>query len=165
MQSKLFKGIIALAILVCVVILLQLCSSEPDIKPIEDIGPLKEVIKEQKLEKDSIHDKAVAAVNTVTVYVTKWRTLKGMVDSMPCPDALAEVIVLTDSIVATDSTAISELKAELFVSNLIIANQDTLIKKDSAVIAQKDKEIRKQKRWKNFWKGTTIVAAGLNLAH
>lgn len=145
---KWYKYFIGAIIITVGIILFQLipnCSGE-DVRPIEDIGPLKEVIKEQKLEKDTAHQIAVKAVETVTVYVTKWRTLKPKLDSIPCPEALNEVMILTDSIVKVDSTAIKALQDEILIGNVIIKNQDSVIKMDSANLVLKDKQIRKLKR-------------------
>ena len=145
---KWYKYFIGVIIVIVGIILFQLipnCSGD-DVRPIEDIGPLKEVIKEQKLEKDTAHQIAVKAVETVTVYVTKWRTLKPKLDSIPCPEALNEVMILTDSIVKVDSTAIKALQDEVLIGNMIIKNQDSVIKIDSANLVLKDKQIRKLKR-------------------
>lgn len=152
-MSKLFKITITASLIVVGVVIFQLipkCSTE-SVEPLDD--SIKDTIAAQKLRKDSIHDLAVKAVETVTVYVTKWRVLKGRIDSIPCEQALPLVVHLTDSIIQVDSTAIAELKAELFVSDLIIANQDTLIKKDSARISVKDKTIRKLKLQRNIAAG------------
>ena len=148
-----YKYIILACIITVGVVIFQLipkCSTDV-IEPLDD--SIKDTIAAQKLRRDSIHEVAVKAVETVTVYVTKWRTLKWRVDSIPCPEALAEVITLTDSIVKVDSTAIAELKAELFVADLIIANYDTLVKKDSVRIASLNRKVRKLKRQRNIAAG------------
>ncbi len=154
---KWFKPVLIGCIIVVGIILFQLipkCNSEV-IEPLDD--SIKDTIAAQKLRKDSIHEVAVKAVETVTVYVTKWRTLKGRIDSIPCPEALTEVITLTDSIIQVDSTAIAELKAELFVADLIIANYDTLVRKDSVRLAVKDKTIRRLKRQRNIAAGVGLI--------
>ena len=157
-QMKWYKPILIGCIIVVGIIIFQLipkCNSEV-IEPLDD--SIKDTIAAQKIRKDSIHSVAVKAVETVTVYVTKWRALKGQLDTLPCPDALVKVITLTDSIIQVDSVAISELKAELFVSDLIIANQDSVIVRDLVKIASQEKKIQKLKFWNRFFKVTTVIA-------
>lgn len=110
-----------------------------------DMESKKEKIRKDKIKADSL-DKASDKTDSVRiVYVTKWRTLKPKLDSIPCPEALSEVILLTDSIIIVDSTQISELNAELFVKDAIIANQDTLISVDSITIRKLTKQLKRQK--------------------
>lgn len=130
------------------------CSSEPIVV---NSNPIKATIKKQKLKADSL-DKASDKTDSVRiVYVTKWRTLKPKLDSIPCPEALADIIILTDSIITVDSTQISELNAELFVKDLIIANQDTLLKNDSIAI----KKLTKKLKWQKV--KTKAVAVGMGV--
>lgn len=115
-----------------------------------DNSALKNVINKDKLTKDSIRERIVYKDRIKTEYVVKWRSFKGKVDSIPCPDALNQAIILTDSIIVIDSSLVASLKSELFIDSLIIKNQDSLIVQDSVKIVSLKKEIKKHKRQKKF---------------
>lgn len=122
--------------------------------PLDNTGK-KNTIQKQKLKADSL-DKASDKTDSVRIiYVTKWQTLKPKLDSIPCPEALAKIIVLTDSIITIDSTQISQLNAELYVKDLVIANQDTIIKNDSIAF----KKLSKKLKWQKV--KTKAVAVGM----
>lgn len=152
------KWIVVILVLIVAVIVLSLskCGNpEPiNINAIEKKG----VIGKQKRIADSLDKRSDITDSIRIVYVERWHKIKGRVDTIPCPEALAEVIVLTDSIITVDSTLISQLNGELFIKDLIIANQDTLIKKDSVRIASQEKKIRKLKFWNRLFKVTTVIA-------
>lgn len=152
--GKWFVIICLILIGVILALCLPKCSSEPIVI---NNNPIKATVQKQKLKADSL-DKASDKTDLVRiVYVTKWRTLKPKLDSIPCPEALAEVIVLTDSIIMVDSTQISELNAELFVKDLIIAGQDTIIKNDSIAL----KKLTKKLKWQKV--KTKAVAVGMGV--
>lgn len=113
----------------------------------------KGLVNKQKRIADSLDKRSDITDSIRIVYVDRWRSVKTRTVSMPCPEALAEVIVLTDSIISIDSTQISQMNAELFIKDLVIANQDTLLKIDSVAIRKKDKTIRQLKRQRNIAAG------------
>lgn len=133
--------------------LVQKCSGDP-VTPVEN--NLKQTIRKQKAQADSTENESRKKDSVRIVYVTKWRTLKPKLDSLPCPEALAEVIILTDSIITVDSSLICSLRAELFIDSLIIRNQDSLILNDSIQIASLSKKLKRQKT-------ATKVVAGVGL--
>lgn len=145
--------IIALLAIVIVMLCFYKCGSTQ--VTIDNSG-LKKAINNDKLTKDSIRERIVYKDRVKTEYVIKWRNFKGKVDSIPCPEALNEAIILTDSIIVVDSSLVASLKAELLIDSLIIKNQDSLIIQDSVKIAALNKEIKKHKRQKKF-----IILAGL----
>lgn len=150
------KNILFFILLGFICALVGYCSHQPsepiNINAIEKKG----VVNKQKRIADSLDKRSDITDSIRIVYVERWHKIKGRVDTIPCPEALAEVIVLTDSIITVDSTLISQLNGELFIKDLIIANQDTLLRIDSATIRKKDKSIRKLKRQRN-------IAAGVGL--
>ena len=157
-QLPRWEWVVLIFILVIAVIVLSLSKCENpepiNINAIEKKG----VIGKQKRIADSLDKRSDITDSIRIVYVERWHKIKGRVDTIPCPEALAEVIVLTDSIITVDSTLISQLNGELFIKDLIIANQDTLIKKDSVRIASQEKKIRKLKFWNRLFKVTTVIA-------
>jgi len=121
------------------------CSETPE--PLDDgNGVLKTRIAEEKADKDSLKLRIVYRDRIQKEYVIQYRFIKGRIDSIPCEQALPQIISACDSVIAGDSTLIGELKAEIFVSDLIIANQATLIQKDSVQMASLNKKLRRQKR-------------------
>ena len=136
-RSNIVIAILAL----CVIILIAFkgCGTEP-IKPIEPL----------KAKNDSIHERVVYKDRWRTEVVVKYRTLKGRIDTIPCPDALNQAIILTDSIIMVDSSLISSLKAEILIDNLIISQ-------DSIKIISLTKDVKKQKRRKKLWQSIAVA--------
>ena len=132
---------LSLAVLVIIVFPFKGCEQTIDVETIE----IKKEILKDKAKKDSIKERIVYKDREHLVYITKWRNLKPQLDTLPCPDALEQVITLTDSIIVADSSLISSLKAEIFVDSLIISNQDKVIKTDSIVIRRLTKKLKRQK--------------------
>lgn len=120
-----------------------------DQQPVDNSN-LKKTINNDKFKKDSIKERIVYKDRWRTEYVVRWRNFKGKVDSIPCPDALNQAIILTDSIIVVDSSLVASLKSELLIDSLIIKNQDSLIVQDSVKISSLNKEIKKHKRQKKF---------------
>lgn len=140
------SNIIIVILTLCVIILcFNKCGNYPEI-PDNSVKP----IKIYKVKKDSIRDRIVYKDRWRVKYVEKYRYFKHKVDSVPCPEALNEVLILTDSIIKVDSSLICSLKSELLIDGLIISNQDSLITQDSVKIAGLEKSIKKHKRQKNF---------------
>lgn len=143
-----YKYLILACIITVGVVIFQLipkCSTDV-IEPLDD--SIKDTIAAQKLRRDSIHEVVVYKDSIRTVHHHHWHVARH--DSLiPCDQKLA----IADTLIQADSSLISELKAELFVADLIIANYDTLVKKDSVRIAAKDKTIRKLKRQRNIAAG------------
>ena len=133
------------------------CESKPDYSPI-----LKGEIQKATLKKDSIQQRIVYKDRERIVYVTKYRTLKGKVDSIPCPEGLAQVIVLTDSIIVKDSSEIQSLKAEILTDNFIIDSQKKVIYSDSVQLRKLNKKLRRQKV-KTWIVGVLGLGTGLML--
>lgn len=153
-MNLLTRSNIVIAVLTLAVIILLLtkgCSNEP----VQSID--KNKIVELKGDKDSIRERIVYKDRIKTEYVVKWRNFKGKVDSIPCPDALNQAIILTDSIIVVDSSLVASLKAELFVDSLIIKNQEELITQDSIKIVSLNKEVKKQNRRKKLWRSVSIA--------
>lgn len=115
----------------------------------------KNVINKQKRVADSLDKRSDITDSIRIVYVDRWRAVKTHTVIAPCPEALDRVITLTDSIISIDSTQINQLNAEIYVKELIIANQDTLLRVDSIELLAKDKKIRKLK-----WQRNIAVGAG-----
>ena len=134
------KYVIGGAIIVVAVILLQMCEGEQ-----QPTAPTVYIVR-----KDSIQVKVLYKDSIRIKYVDRWHTLKPRLDSIPCPEALAETIVLTDSIIMVDSSEISSLKAEILIDNLIIDNQAEQIKQDSA-------KIHKLKRHRRILAGIAVA--------
>jgi len=120
-------------------------------------GVIKDSIVKQKVRKDSVSKEVVIKDSIRIVYITKWRTLKGQIDTLPCPEVLTKVITLTDSIISIDSSEIASLKAEILIDGLIIANQDTIIKNDSIAL----KRVTKKLKWQKV--KTKAVAIGMGV--
>jgi hypothetical protein len=151
------KWIAVILVLIVSVIVLSLskCGS-PDPVNFNTIEK-KEVIVKQKRIADSLDRRSDISDSIRIVYVTRWRKTKVRIDTIPCPEALADVLILTDSIIQIDSTQISQLNAEIFLKDLVIANQDTLLKIDSVTIRQKDKKIKRLKRQRNLAVGVGVA--------
>lgn len=145
---KWHKPLIIGCIIVVGIIIFQLipkCSTDV-IEPLDD--SIKDTIAAQKIRKDSIHEKVVYKDSVRTVHHHHWHIARH--DSLiPCDQKLA----IADTLIQIDSSLIAELKAELFVADLIIVNQDTLIKKDSVRIASLNRKVRKLKRQRNIAAG------------
>lgn len=151
-MKLLSKSNIIIAILTLTVIILCFAKCE---KPTLVQPDIKNKISEQKQDKDSIRERIVYKDRVRIQYVEKYRKFKH--DSMPCPEALNEVLVLTDSIIVVDSSLIASLKAELFVDSLIIKNQGDLITQDSIKIVSFNKEVKKQTRRKKVWQAISLA--------
>lgn len=146
-MNQLFKWIIPPAIVIILAMLLiPKCSNVPE----SVFKPSIQVIR-----KDSIHERVVYKDRWRTEVVYKYRHIK--VDSLPCPEAMAEVIVLTDSIIQIDSSEISSLKAEVLIDNLIINSYKSKVISDSVVITKLSKKLRRSRRWNKI---LGIVAVG-----
>lgn len=147
--NRLYYALLVLAFAVLIIYLFPPnCSGKPYIAAKPTV-----LIK----QKDSIRDRIVYKDRERIVYVTKYRTLKGKVDSIPCPEALNQVIVLTDSIIVVDSSLISSLKAELLVDSLIINEQGKVIKKDSTQIVKLERKLKRNRKLARFFFGTTVL--------
>lgn len=150
-MNQLLKWIMPPAIVIILAMLLiPKCSNVPDpvFKPSMQI-----------LRKDSIHERVVYKDRWRTEVVYRYRHIK--VDSLPCPEALSEVIVLTDSIITIDSSEISSLKAEVLIDNLIINSYKSKIISDSVVITKLSKKLRRSRRWNKILIVVSLGAIGV----
>lgn len=139
------SNIVIVILALCVIILFfHKCGSNPEI-PDNSVKPI--II--YKIKKDSIKDRIVYKDRWRTKYVEKYRDFKHKVDSIPCPEALNEVMILTDSVISIDSSLIQSLKAELVIDSIIISH-------DSLQIITLQKEVKRHKRQKKF-----IASVGL----
>lgn len=144
---------IAITILLCNI----KCSTDPAPLIPTATTKLKETVRKEKIEKDSARKKSVKWEKVREPFVKQFKAVKTKKDSLPCPEVLAQVIFITDSILYTDSALINSLRAELFIDSLIIANQDSIIVRDSVQIASLNKNLKKQKRRTKLVAGVGLV--------
>jgi RNase adaptor protein for sRNA GlmZ degradation len=131
------------------------CESKP-IQPIENIEQLKDSIRVLKSQKQISKDSIVYKDSIRTKIVTRWKEVRH--DSLiPCEEKLS----ICDTIIRADSSLIGELKANLAISDLIIFNQDLIIKSDSVTIAGLYKQVKKERRKKRLWQAISAGLAGV----
>lgn len=152
---------IILSALFAITVTILLCNVKCSTDPVPLIPTattkLKETVRKQKIAKDEIRKESDKLQKVREPLVKQYKTVKAKKDSLPCPEALAQVIFITDSILYTDSALINSLRAELFIDSLIIANQDSIIVRDSVQIVDLSKKLKKQKRRTKLVAGVGLV--------
>lgn len=123
---------------------------------------IKTELKKNFINKDSVKKEIIYRDSIRTVAIWKYRESKTLI--LPCDTMLEIIFAECDTVIKVDSTLISELKAELFISDLIIGNQKEIIKIDSLRIGslsadslKSHKKIRRLKRTRNFLSGVAIA--------
>jgi len=116
---------------------------------------LKAEIFKGKSDKDSVKTLVLYRDSIRTRVI--WRYRDGKTLMLPCDTMLQIVWAECDTIIKVDSTLISELRAELFIDDLVIRNQDSLIYVDSVAISGLQKQVRKQKRRKKFFMAVALA--------
>lgn len=117
---------------------------------------LKSVIQDLNNDRDSLLKITGKKDSVRTIYVTKWKQLKGRIDSIPCDSAIVLVVNMCDTIIMQDSSQITTLKDVIKLDSNIIANYETIVKNDSLHIESLKKYVKKQRKHK---KAALIVAA------
>lgn len=133
--------------------LFKACGSNPEI-------PNNNILKES-IKKDSIKEVIIKQDSVRIEYITKWRKLKADTIFMPCDTMLKKVITLCDTIIIKDSIQIASLKAEIVLSDTIIGKYKRVVKSDSIAICELRKDVKKERRKKNFFKVAGIIALGV----
>lgn len=137
MTNQILKYFPYLVIIILVIVLFRNCG---ETEHIVNISPIKKEIIKEKKAKDSIHEKVIYKDSIRTKIVVKWKVIRH--DSLiPCETKL----VICDTLIEQDSGLISSLKAEILVDNLIIHNQDTIIKNDSIALKKANRKLKRQK--------------------
>ena len=117
---------------------------------------LKSVISELNNDRDSLLKITDKKDSVRTVYITRWKQLKGRIDSIPCDSAIVLVVNMCDTIIMQDSSQITTLKDVIKLDSNIIANYELVVHNDSLYIEQLKKDVKKQRKHK---KAALIVAA------
>ncbi len=117
---------------------------------------LKSVISELNNDRDSLLKITDKKDSVRTVYVTKWKQLKGRIDSIPCDSAIVLIVNMCDTIIMQDSSQIATLKDVIKLDSNIIANYELVVHNDSLYIEQLKKDVKKQRKHK---RAALIVAA------
>ena len=117
---------------------------------------LKSVIQDLNNDRDSLLKITGKKDSVRTIYVTKWKQLKGRIDSIPCDSAIVLAVNMCDTIIMHDSSQIATLKDVIKLDSNIIANYEKVVKNDSLHIESLKKYVKKQRKHK---KAALIVAA------
>lgn len=152
------KAHIIYIVAIAVLAVLSFRSCEPDpaptVRDFRQVDSLKAVVADLKLRKDSVQIRIDTVEKVRVKYLTKYRGVR--YDSLiPCPEKLN----LCDSVLAADSTAISELKTVIGVADKIITDQDSIIKLDSLekqrlrFVNDSLAKANKKRNWRSWWKG------------
>ncbi len=112
---------------------------------------LKSVISELNNDRDSLLKITDKKDSVRTVYVTKWKQLKGRIDSIPCDSAIVLIVNMCDTIITQDSSQIATLKDVIKLDSNIIANYEKVVHNDSAEIEKYKKAIIKHMKAKKWW--------------
>ena len=153
--------LIAIFILIGIVLWFTLCSeketkTEDSLQYDVENEILKSVIQDLNHDKDSLQKIADKKDSSRTIYITRWKQLKGRIDSIPCDSAIVLVVNMCDTIITQDSSQITTLKDVIKLDSNIIANYETIVKNDSLHIESLKKYVKKQRKHK---KAALIVAA------
>ena len=112
---------------------------------------LKSVIQDLNHDKDSLQKVAAKKDTVRTIYITRWKQLKGRIDSIPCDSAIVLVVNMCDTIITQDSSQITTLKDVIKLDSNIIANYEKVVHNDSAEIEKYKKAIIKHMKAKKWW--------------
>jgi len=95
----------------------------------------------------------------MSVEVIKWRTKwrEGRHDTIPCEDKLPILINICDSIIVADSSLIETKDLIIVNQDSVIKNYQSIVSQDSVTIKGLHKEVKKQKRQK--W--LVLIGSGL----
>jgi hypothetical protein len=102
---------------------------------------LKSVIQDLNNDRDSLRKITGKKDSVRTIYVTKWKQLKGRIDSIPCDSAIVLVVNMCDTIIMQDSSQITTLKDVIKLDSNIIANYEKVVHSDSLYIEQLKKDV------------------------
>ena len=127
--------LIAIFILIGIILACIFVKCEPEKIGNSEFDPteneiLKSVIQDLNHDKDSLQKVAAKKDTVRTVYVTKWKQLKGRIDSIPCDSAIVLVVNMCGN---------------------IIANYEKVVHNDSAEIEKYKKAIIKHMKAKKWW--------------
>ncbi len=152
--------LIAIFILIGIIFACIFVKCEPE-TVVNDFDPteneiLKSVIQDLNNDRDSLLKITGKKDSVRTIYVTKWKQLKGRIDSIPCDSAIVLAVNMCDTIIMHDSSQIATLKDVIKLDSNIIANYEKVVKNDSLHIESLKKEVKKHKRQK---RAALIVAA------
>jgi hypothetical protein len=155
-MNKIYNAAIVVLSLVIIWLCLNQCNAPKPVITADRIkDSLKKEVRKDLMAKDSVHKVVVYRDSIRTKVIWKYRSVKHL--DLPCDTMLEIIFAECDTIIKVDSTLISELRAELFIDDLIIDNQKTIIKSDSVAIAGLQKQVRKQKRRKKFFMAVALA--------
>lgn len=146
MGTKL-KTVIAVATVIIVsVLLLFVRSCVPT--PVNEPGDrYKDSLKAEILKdlgrKDSV--KKIIVYRDSIHEVVKWKYRKDKLKPIPCDSLLPIIIADCDTIITADSALISSLKAEILFDSLIISDQAKIMRQDSATIESLTRKVKRLK--------------------
>lgn len=117
---------------------------------------LKALVIDLIIQRDSAKSKVDTVIVERTKVLTRYREVRHT-DTIPCEEKLA----ICDTIIKIDSNAIAQLNAVIELDNKIISNQGQVILSQDSTITDLEKQVKKERKWKKFWRNATIVVSGI----